>query len=216
MKTKKNLVQFEHKPSTKEYLIALSYYLGYVKLLESQNKPYKPLFDWLIKNEDFLLNEDNRITSVKKISEELKIPPTQITGYIKTIYNEIHELNGKSPERFKQEGQILCFLSFKNHNQHAHFNLGLYVIPRIGETFYFGFIKPKNGGWMFHVDDIVHSVERNNPHEVYVYLTSDYPITYLKLLKEKAYLHKDIGFDELLSLSDYTSQEKLIKMHKSL
>jgi hypothetical protein len=36
------------------------------------------------------------------------------------------------------------------------------------------------------------------------------------LLKEKAYLHKDIAFDELLSLSNHTFDEKLIKMHKTL
>jgi hypothetical protein len=214
MRAKKE-IHYEHKPSTKEYLIALSSYPTFMKLLEPQNKPYKPLFDWVIKNEPYLLNDDKPFPSVKEISKKLEIPSTKITNHIKTIYNEIHELNEKSPEYFKKEGQKLCFLSFNYLNQYVHFNLGLDVIPRIGDTFYFEFIKPINGGNTFYVDDIAHSIERDG-HEVRIYMTYQYPITYLKLLKEKAYLHKDIAFDELLSLSNHTFDEKLIKMHKTL
>ncbi len=195
--------------------VALAYMPCFTRLLNPENKPYKQLYDWLLANETVLTDEDKRLPSVKDIAAELKIDSTKVSKQIKLLYHDIHSVNEKSPELFKKDGQKLCSLSFNYIDSHAQFNLGLDVIPRIGEAFHFWFIKPINGGTSFHVKDIVHSFDKG-VHETWIYLTHEYPNGYLQLLKEKAYLHRDISFSEFLSSSDFSLKEKLVKWHKSL
>lgn len=212
---KEKTIQYEHKASTKEYLVALAYSPCFTKLLKPEAKVYKQLHDWLMEKQVFLANEDSRFPSVKEIALELKIDSSKIAKYVRMIYEDIHELNEKQPDLFKTEGQNLCFLSFNYLEQYAHFNLGLNAIPRHGETFHFYFVKPKNGGQTFYVNDVVHSFD-NGRHEIRVYLNHEYPITYMQLLKEKAYLNRDISFMELLSASNFSLEEKLVKLYRNL
>lgn len=211
---KEKSFKYEHKASTKEYLVALAYSPYFTKLLNPQGKSYLELHKWLIENETALSNEDTLLPSIKDIGLALRVDSTKISKQLKLIYQDIHSLNEISPELFKREGQKLCSLSFNYLECHAQFNLGLDMIPRIGEAFHFWFIKPINGGARFHVNDVVHSYDKGF-HETWIYLTSDYPNGYLQLLKEKAYLHRDISFMELLS-SNFSLEEKLVKMHKNL
>lgn len=211
---KEKTIKYEHKASTKEYLVALAYSPYFTKLLNPQGKSYLELHKWLIENETALSNEDTPLPSIKDIGLALKVDSTKISKQIKLIYQDIHSLNEKSPELFKREGQKLCSLSFNYLDSNTQFNLGLDIIPRIGEAFHFWFIKPINGGTSFHVNDIVHSYDKGF-HETWIYLTSEYPNAYLQLLKEKAYLHRDISFMELLS-SNFSLEEELVKMHKNL
>jgi len=208
--------QFEyiHKATSKEYLVALIYYPCFRKLLQTENSIYQELNRWLSENENSLLAEETALPSLKDIAKDLQIKTSRLTKNIKSIYEDIIDLNEKQPFLFKKKHQKLCFLSFNYLNQYAHFNLGLDVIPKVGDGFHFGFIKPINGGDSFHVKDVVHSYE-NGVHEVCIYLTSEYPIGYMQLLKEKAYLHRDISFSELLSSTNFSLEEKLVKMHKN-
>jgi hypothetical protein len=211
----KKTIQYEHKASSKEYLVALAYFPGFSKLLNPETKAYKPLFDWLLDNQNFLADENNPLPSLKELATQLGTDSTKVSKHLKMIYEEIYDLNDKQPNLFKKEGQTLCFLSFNYLDQHAHFNLGLNVIPRKGEAFHFYFVKPKNGGDSFHVRDVVHSFE-NGKQEVRIYLTSEYPIEYMQLLREKAYLHGDISFMELLSEPNFSLRERLVTQFKNL
>ena len=212
---KPNQIQYTHKATSKEYLVALIYYPCFRKLLQSEISDYKELQNWLSEKESSLRDEEKPLPSLKEIAQELKIDTTTLTKNLKSIYHDIIDLNEKQPNLFRKEGQKLCFLSFNYLDQYAHFNLGLDVLPKVGEGFHFGFVKPINGGDSFHVEDVVHSYE-NGIHEVRIYLTSEYPIVYMKLLKEKAYLHRDISFSELLSSTNFSLQERLVKLHKNL
>lgn len=134
---KEKTIKYEHKASTKEYLIALAYSPYFTKLLNPQGKSYLELHKWLIENEATLSNEDTPVPSIKDIGLALKIDSTKISKQLKLIYQDIHSLNEKSPELFKREGQKLCSLSFNYLDCNAHFNLGLDIIPRIGGSISF-------------------------------------------------------------------------------
>lgn len=211
---KEKSFKYEHKALAKDYLIALAYFPFFTRLLDSDNKPYQQLHNWLTANDTSLADEDKPLPSLKEIALELQTDSTKISKQLKLIYHDILLLNDKSPDLFKREGQKRCSLSFNYLDCPAHFNLGLDMIPRIGEAFHFWFIKPINGGARFHVNEVVHSYDKGF-HETWIYLTSEYPNGYLQLLKEKAYLHRDISFMELLS-SNFSLEEKLVKMHKNL
>lgn len=212
---KEKTFKYEHKASTKEYLVALAYMPHFTRLLNPERKEYRQVYDWLLANETTLADENKPLPSVKNIAAELKLDSAKISKQIKLIYHDIHSLNEKSPSLFKQDGQKLCFLSFNYLDSYAHFNLGLDIIPRIGEAFHFWFVKPINGGTSFHVKDVVHSYDKGF-HETSIYLTSEYPNGYLQLLKEKAYLNHDISFMELLSSTNFSLEEKLVKWHRNL
>jgi hypothetical protein len=212
---KEKTFKYEHKASTKEYLVALAYTPFFTKLLNPENKSYHQLFEWLIANASSLSDEDKSLPSIKEIAAELKTDSSKISKNLKLIYQDIHSLNEKSPDVFKKEGQKLCYLSFNYLGSYAQFNLGLDVIPRIGEAFHFWFVKPINGGTSFHVNDVVHSYDKG-VHETWIYLSNEYPNGYLQLLKEKAYLHHDISFSELISVTNFSLEEKLVQWHKTL
>ncbi|MDI1233374.1 MAG: hypothetical protein PSX81_03720 [bacterium] len=131
------------------------------------------------------------------------------------IYDDIHELNDKQPNLFCSAGHEICFLSFTYLGDYAYFNLGLNTIPRKGESFRFPFIRPRNGGDAFYVQEVAHSIEKGK-QEISIYLTQEYPNTYFQLLKEKAYLWRDISFSELIREGPYGFEDKLIKLHNSL
>lgn len=212
---KEKTIKYEHKATTKEYLVALSYSPYFTRLLNPQGKSYHALYEWLIDNEKTLSDEDTPLPSIKDIAAALKLDTAKISKQLKLIYQDIHLLNEKSPDLFKSEGQKLCSLSFNYLDCRAHFNLGLDIIPRIGEAFHFWFIKPVNGGTSFHVSDVVHSYDKGF-HETWIYLSSEMPNGYLQLLKEKAYLNRDISFMELLSTTNYSLEEKLVKLYRNL
>lgn len=212
---KEKSFKYEHKASAKEYLIALAYCPFFTRLLDSANKPYRQLHNWLMANDTSLADEDKPLPSLKEIALELQTDSTKISKQLKLIYHDILLLNDKYPDLFKREGQKLCSLSFNYLDCSAHFNLGLDIIPRIGEAFHFWFITPINGGSRFHVNDVVHSYDKGF-HETWIYLSAETPNGYLKLLKEKAYLNRDISLTEFLSLTNYSLEEKLVKMYRNL
>lgn len=212
---KEKTIEYTHKASTKEYLVALKNYPCFTKLLNPEGKPYKVMYDWLMEMQIFLADEDTRLPSFKEIAAELKIDSAKVAKFVRMIYDDITDLNEKQPNLFCGQGQKLCSLSFKYIDAYAHFNLGLDVIPKPGEAFHFYFVKPKNGGQTFHVTDVAHHYE-NGEHQIWVYLNSEYPIAYMQLLKEKAYLNREISFMELLSASNFSLEEKLVKLYRNL
>jgi hypothetical protein len=214
MRNKK--IKFIHTPSTKDYLIALVYFPNFVKLLDTGNKPYETIVDWLLEKENLLKDDDFSLPSIKQISQQLEINSAKITKYFKLIYDDIISLNIDKPELFKKEGQYSCGLSFTYIDEHFFFNLGLDVIPSVGDHFDIYFVKPMLGGTGFYVNQIYHDIDYNG-HNIIIRMTSEIPNKYLDLLKEKAYLHGDISLmDFIQSDLSYTLQQELLKHHKNL
>lgn len=210
---KKKEIRYEHKPSTKEYLLALARFPCYLKLLEAREEPYLPLLNWLIAKGKELLDDNLKLPTIKELSSEIHIPTDKIPKYLKTIYDNIYEMNSIEPNKFKMNGQKLCNCSFEYIGCYASFNLGLDFIPRIGEVFQFDFVKPQCGGYNFHVKKIYHEII-NDEQTIFISLGSERN-DYLELLKEKAYLK------HWISLSDYCGKtenikEELVKMFDNL
>jgi hypothetical protein len=107
-------------------------------------------------------------------------------------------------------------LSFTYFGQHTDFSLGFNRIPRVNENLSFDFIKPKLGSYMFYVTEVDHMI-KNNGHEIDIYLSDGWSNNYLKLLKEKAYLHNQISSMEYFTSEiDSELEQKLLRMNKSL
>lgn len=212
---KRKIEEYKYKASTRDYLVALSNFPCFVKLLNATNKPYLVLHAWLLSNESSLLDENRTLPSIKELSQTLGIDSGKITRYLKMMYDEIHELNEKEPDKFKQDGQTLCYLSFNYLGQYVGFNLGLSILPKIGEGFDFYFIKPQNGGSNFYVKSVNHHYD-NMRHTISIQLTYELPNLYMQLLREKAYLNHDISLHDYLSEPSFSLQEKLVKWYRNL
>lgn len=213
---KKKKLKYEHKASARDYLIALAYHSNFTHLLEKSNKPYMSLVDWLLEKEEFLKDDSSSFPSIKQISVETGISSGKIAKYLKAIYEDILSLNDEKPGLFKKEGQILCGLSFNYLGNYHLFNAGLDAVPRVGDYFTFLFIEPQVGGRGFHVTRVFHNLDYDG-QQITIGLSSGSPNLYLKLLKEKAYLHREISFNEYFdNESDSEFQEKLLSIYDKL
>ena len=68
----------------------------------------------------------------------------------------------------------------------------------------------------FYVSSVYHEFEKDG-HSIYIRVTSHPPNLYLKLLKEKAYLHIDISFMEYHDWDiEIGLEEKLLRWHPNL
>jgi len=214
MKRKK--IVYEHNASTRDYLITLAYFPNFTKLINPVNKPYEKLLHWLLEKEVFLKDENLSLPTMKELTQELNISSAKISKYLKMIYDDILELNINEPHLFKKEGQIQCGLSFKYRGLYQFFSIGMDTMPRIGEHVDFLFIKIKLGFSGFYVNKVYHDLS-DTGHSITFSLIFDTPNKYLSLLKEKAYLHREISFMDFLDGEiDYELQENLIKRNNGL
>ncbi len=212
---KKEEIKYEYVPSTKEYLVALSQFPSYIKIIDAGQKPYQPLHAWLIENEKKLLSGNFRLPTIGELSKQTNIPSAKIPKYLKSLYHDVHESNLSEPHKFISDGQKNCHCSFEYVRRLASFNLGFDILPREGEILNFYFIKPLCGGTHFYVKNIYHEIE-NGEQITSISFTARAPNAYLNLLKEKAYLNHWISINEYYDETDFGLQEKLVKMYREL
>jgi len=201
------------KPSSKSYLTALVSNLSYVELLSLKGKPYEKLAQWLIKNENEY--ETAYLPSIREIAKSLDTNDQKIARQVKAIYKDIIELNNFTPEKFVKEGQHLCYISFDMMNDNAFFGLGLEVIPRAGESFFFNFMLPVLDSERFTVKNVSYEID-NGKLWINVYMRSENPNLYLQLLKEKAFLRGDISWEDYLSNTDPDMESRILKLYDNL
>jgi hypothetical protein len=199
----------EHRAKTKEYLIALFINTNFVKLLNDKNKPYQKVCQWLIDNEE-KVKVLHYVPTVKEVSQSTQLRVEKVTQFLKDIYNDILLLNENEPEKFGDQGDIICNLHLTYLNSFAYFSVCLKQIPRVGDQFDFNFIIPKIGGNYFFVNRVYHEFE-NNRHTVTIILSNDEPFLYIELLKQKEYLRKWISFDEFIQPMTDSLKSKLLK-----
>lgn len=215
MVSRKKEVKYEPTPSAKDYLIALSEFPSYVRLLDSTNKSYEKLLLWVLENEKRLLNEDLPFPSMKEVGTESQVEYSKIAKHLKAIYDDVLLLNTNFPDKFVEGNQKLCSLTFEYLGNYSRFNLGFDVVPKVGEHVHFAFIKPNSGGDYFVVHSIYHSME-NGKQDITIYLGVKDPILYLQLLKEKAYLNRRISSMDYIGSTSPELQKELIEMYKNL
>ncbi len=210
MKEKK---AYEHIATSREYLSALTLYPSYCELLNDQ-KEYHPLVNWILSfaNRDDI---DSKLPDLKVVASQADLPYSKIAKYLHNIYTDILELNWNTPLKFKNENESMYFLTFNYLGAYSYFNISLPVKPAIHEQVEFSFIYPKVGSRDFFVKSISHELV-NGKQMIIVGLTYEIPNQYLKLLKEKAYLHHELDFMEYYGELDDESKEKLLKFNKGL
>jgi hypothetical protein len=210
----KTLRKYQHKASTRDYLISLAYFPNFIKLLDTNNKSYKALADWLVTNGKFIRNDEIKLPTIKEISSLLGIDQTKLTKYFKLIYDDIFELNLSQPHLFKREGQILCYMSFTYFEQCCTFSIGMDAVPRIGEHLEFFFIRAKLGCSGYYIHNLYHDIECTG-HSVMISFSAEAPNNYFNLLKEKAYLNNAISFRDLIN-KESELKETLIRLYRNL
>ena len=204
------------QPSTRDYLYTLYTFPNYLKLLNSKEKPYENLIAWILQKEVFLDDDSYSLPTLGIIAKELNIASSKVTLYLKQIYEDIIDLNWNQPQLFTRPSQTLCYLNFKHWGNYQNFFIGLDVIPRIGEHFNFQFVKPKLDCSSFHVNDVDYEITSKG-QEVRISMASGSNNNYLKLLKERAYLKRDISLHEYFDMEiDYKLKDKLVKIYSNL
>jgi hypothetical protein len=199
----------EYQGSTKEYLIALCTNTNLVKLINKESKPYQKVCQWIIDNEE-RSKSNYYVPTIKEVSDTTELKPAKVTQFLKDIYNDILLLNENEPEKFAENGSVICYMHFNYLGRYASFSIGLRAIPRIGDYFDFHFIVPKTGGNYFFVNSISHIIE-NNKQYVSISLSSEESFLYLELLKQKEYLGKWISHEEFLKPMTDSLKGKLLK-----
>ncbi|MEI6487726.1 MAG: hypothetical protein WCP52_02120 [Bacteroidota bacterium] len=213
---KKQKVVYEYKVKTIDYLKALAQYPNFLKLINIEDKPYKEIIEWVLQKETSLQDDSFVTPSVKTLSEEIGMDYAKVTKYLKYIYFEIIDLNNKHPELFVRQGQMKCYFGFKYFESSHTFILGMDYLPRIEEHFTFNFINPILGNSSFYVQQVWHDYEHSG-HSVIFTMVPRLPYKYMALLKEKAYLNRDISFHEFYDFERNSElEEKLLKLYKTL
>ena len=181
--------------SGKRILLTLIENTKYIRLLDWSEKKYCDLVNWILNNQDSLDAFNSDLPLLKDIAKILGVENQKVTKYLKDIYNDIIELNCECYEKFVNKGQILCCFTFKSFDRSGYFNLGLDSVPRINEEFQFDFIEPKVGYSRFYLRSVEHRI-LNGIQEVNISASIDEQYSYIKLLKEKAYLTRNISWYE--------------------
>lgn len=68
---------------------------------------------------------------------------------------------------------------------------------------------------MFYIESVNHEI-KNGRQEIAVFLSGGEPNLYLNLLKDKAYLNKEISSNEYYAEEIAKIEEKLLRMYKNL
>jgi hypothetical protein len=201
--------EFWPLPSATDYLRALRQNPSYTKLLDISNKPYAKLITWLLENETMLADEDATTLSIKELAVLTEVEYSKLSKQLKTIYSDINQLNMDCPYKFVGENQKLCALGFEYMGQYCGFNVGIDIMPRIGEHFQFDFITPLSGGSHFVVQRVYHGIE-NGKQQFSLSLSTEQSGPYLKLLKEKAFLNGAISYEQYNKPMNLTLERELV------
>lgn len=151
-----------HTPSTHEIFYCLCTMPKYSELLlkERPNEVYSEFLRWMIDN--IYYKERKGKTTIKSIALEFNSNASITTKWLRTIYDDIFQLNNDKPELFVQSGNYVCLYMHHNDNR-CSFATSLLVMPREHETVKFPFIKAKVGNDWFWVKNVEHIISYNEP-----------------------------------------------------
>lgn len=211
---KKKLIFEKYKAKTHEYLIALFYFPSAVKLIKPKDRLQESLVNWFLDKEKYVPDESYDLPTIKALADELKMSSGAIRLQLERLYEDICDLNYERPFLFKKEKEILCNIIFRYQGNTAAFRVGLTHIPHTGDSFNFFFINPRLGSSSFWVKRIYHEYD-DGGQKVTLMVSMDYPNAYLDLVREKAYLKRQISFSELMNTEiDYEMQDKLLLLNR--
>jgi len=213
---KKDLMpDYQHKPSSREYLVALTNFTSYCKLINVDGKAYKNLINWIIINGPQLRDSNEKFPDLKEIALLTNTPYNNIAKYLRDIYNDICSLNNDNPKAFADGSQKIYEIMFNYLGCYGYFNLGLENIPREGERFDFYFIQPKVGSSRFWVKDVQHEII-DGRQIITLRVTHEDPNLYLRLLREKAHLNGELDWREYYGFLRYDTEKRLVKLYRNL
>lgn len=211
---KKKIIIEKHKAKTQEFLIALFYFPSAIKLIKSKNQIQQSLIDWFLDKEKYVADESFDLPSIKALGAELGVSNSIMSRLLKELYEAIYALNMEKPLLFKKPNEVLCYLVFAHQGNRAGFTISLTHLPQVGEGFSFFFMMPVLGWSSFWVKRIYHQYD-DIGQRVTLMLSADYPNAYLDLVREKAYLKRQISFSELMNTEiDFEMQDRLMQLHR--
>ncbi|WP_027383261.1 hypothetical protein [Epilithonimonas caeni] len=199
--------KFNHQANTNEYLHCLGSMLKWSEILLNQKneKAYNDFLNWIITKQYF---KDNNEISIKKIAELSGYNSAKISRWLREIYEDILELNQKSPGLFYQEKGFNIELHFKHYDDYCIINLSIPIIPRVYERLEFYFIKAALGTNYFWVKEITHYIEENEA-QVVVSLNGGLVNKYREFALEKALFYGNVNFMDVHKKFDFQIDDEL-------
>mgnify|MGYP000898278231 CR=1 FL=1 len=204
----------EYNPTARQLVSCLVSEYQWLNLLKNKEKGYEPILDYLINLGKEYEFEDSifdwKKFQSKTIAENSGIKTSNLKKMLVNIYEDIFQLNHKSPELFKNGEMYFYELCFTNDKYTCNFNLWLPVLLSPLDLFDFHFVEAKMNISYFWVEGIAHYREYGKTKTT-ADLKSGFPNKYRELLLSKADFMKEISFDEKYNLSDYDLDKKLRK-----
>ena len=201
-------------------MVGLADQIQWMELIRDGGKAYTKLIDYLISEwspKKDLVSDDIEIRTVAYYADVLKEKPATINKWFRQIYNAIFELNERHPELFAAPNQVICTFIYGSKMDHSGFwlNLGLDIVPRVGDCFSLYFVKAVTDTTDFVVNEVTHR-HQNGRIEIEVELVDKFHNTnsYRKLLIDKALFLRAISISDIFG-SDWKLDDKLLKIFKS-
>lgn len=171
---------------------SLFYEPQWLKLLKGNGKPYQKLLSFLENDYDFLHLQDNDVDSnkrntVKRYASDIGCPAAHVNSWLRQIYDDLFDLNQKSPELFVAPGEIPCMLFYSNEPYFFQFTIGFQSVPQPFDSIYFGFASAKTEWGHFVVKEVEY--DHSNGKSIVILYLGDYSYDsnrYRSLLIDKA------------------------------
>lgn len=149
-------------PSIRDIKVSLFSEYRWIGFLSGRGKPYDHILDGLVKIGEFWNSEDSYSEdgafTMKWMADKLHESPAHISKWIRTIYEDLFEINNSEPELFVADGEILCDFLFSGfrEDRSCSFSFGLPALPHVGDTLDFCFVRAALGCDFFYIRGIRH------------------------------------------------------------
>ena len=198
-----------YKPRNVEILSCLFSQPQWLNLLYGLGKPYEKLLDHILRVSKMESLDSPEDSNIRVISEVINEKPAVVAKWIPKIYDDLFDLNEKSPQLFEGPGQKYD-LSFKStFYKGDYFTLWLPTRLMKYDNFIFSFISAKIGvRGSFWVENVYHYYSKGC-QSISVYLNPRLLNPYREYILAQAEFHNLINSDDKFALNDFQIDERL-------
>lgn len=192
--------KLEYKISPQECFVCLASMPQWAAILSERNSMKK--YNWfLLHIIEHNFYNDNSTISISRIAKAAGISATQANKWLKSVYEDILELNSSDPELFCRKGELVVNLMCTYFDTSINFTMSVPVLPRKTELFEFYFIKAAIGTHYFYVKEVYYDVQ-NDKTDIYILLDGQIYSQYRDFALSKALFEGTITNIDIINLVD--------------
>lgn len=202
------MINGNHKLKVKDIILSLTAEPQWLRLLSENGKPYQRFLEYFLSDsrrfEEYWETDYAKKNTVTQYAADLNEKSVTVNRWIREIYEDIMDLNDKHPERFAQEGDIICHFEYYSKSEDAGFwfSLGVECVPRVDDIVELYFLSAITNKSEYVVKEVKHR-HYDGKMQIELHLTDKYLLGrhYRDLLIEKA------AYLRLISISDMYDTE---------